>query len=290
METDFSYTYMDSEGSKQGDWFSSDYYTYDEYYTQGEYGTDDFFYSDWESTDEFSWDPYVDSDELYNENGPLGWINIGTGVLGEESNDVVKKSVAAPDYSLSKYANGGEEDLEKSVYTVISRNKNSMVFYLSVPEGYQEFFVPSVTAKVGPKGADICSPIISGPAAYGGNLTAFKPVAMTLDFNCNRPGATPVQVTIPLVPSFRGQVSFRVIKVCKTPTPTVEWYWTASRIMITGAMVVFAGVGFGAYRYLQSNKDGYVPVSLQAGAANSASGQGTKLSVMDDFDVDSDSD
>jgi hypothetical protein len=293
MEDDFSFTYWDDymypwssyyDQYLDSDWFLSDYYTYDEYYSWGYYGSSDFFYTDWETTDEFSWNPYVDTGLLYSDHAPLGWLNVGTFQEPPFNADVVIYGHALEAYALPLVEKEGDEDgIEDITYTVISRAVDSLTFYLSVPFGYQPFFTPSVTAKVGAKGADICTPQLSGTAAFGGNLTAglLGMSALTVDFNCQRPGVTPVVVTIPLIPSWRGQVSFRVIKVCRDYEPTVEWYWTASRIMISGALFVAAIAALVGYRYL-SNDTGYSRV-----AANKPS---TKIQ-MDDFDVvDSDSD
>jgi hypothetical protein len=292
MEDDFSFTYWDDyyfpySDDYYDDWFYSDYYTYDTYYSLGLYGTEDFFYTDWSSTDEFSWNPYVDSELLYSNNAPLGYLNVGTGLEDDDVNDVVIYGHALEAYALPLINKEDDEDgIDGVVYTVISRAIDQMTFYLNVPFGYQPFYVPDVVAKVGSKGADICTPKLSGEAAYGGNLTEGDRMELTVDFNCVRPGVTPVIFSIPLIPSWRGTISYRVIKVCRDYEPVVEWYWTASRIMITGAMIVGAVAAFVGYRYLQ-NDQGYSRLSTNQNSINSAS---TKV-VMDDFDVvDSDSD
>jgi len=302
LSDDFSWTYYDDSLTSyffdsSSTWIPSTdyYYSYDEYYTLGEYGTETFFYSDWDDSDENNWNPYVDTQSLYSENAPTGFINVGTGTSLDESHDVVDHGRALDEYAMPLSSNPDTDGLENVVYTVISRAKDSVTVYLSVPRGYQAFFVPSVKAKQGSKGADICTPTLSGAGAYGGNLTSgADSMPLTIDFNCQRPGITPVTVNIPYDPSWRGSASFRMIKVCKSFEATVEWYWTASRIMTLGAVVLLAVASFVGYRYLKDapESSGYARVNQAEGKTTTTLLPGpTAKNAVDDFDVvDSDSD
>lgn len=216
-------------------------------------------YSDSRSSDELFWSGLPSTDFLYDANRGLGWINVGTGPDPDESDDVVKFGHASEAYKLpvnpTQKANP-EESIDATIYTVVSRKRETSTFFLSVPLGHESFSPPEVFARAGAKGADICAPKIIGPASLGGELKeGGEPLEMTLEYNCQRPGVTPINVKIPLGTNYLKSVNFRVIKVCRNFEAKVEWYWTASRIMLLGTLVIGFFIGVFAYRTLKNSKD-----------------------------------
>lgn len=245
--------YDDEEGTT--DWY---YYT-DDYYLLGSYSSSAYMYSESRASDEFLWSELPSTDFLYDLDRGLGWINVGTGPNVDDSDDVVSFGQALESYALipgAIDANGEGDEIENTVYTVVSRQKETSKFYLSVPLGHETFAPPEVYARQGSKGADICAPSILGAASVGGDLTAeTDAIELEIEYNCVRPGVTPISVKIPLGTNYLRSVNFRVIKVCRNFKPKVEWYWTASRIMFLGTMVVGFFLGIFAYRTLKNTKE-----------------------------------
>lgn len=252
--SDYYYDYDDVSGSY--DWY---YYT-DDYYLIGSWSSSAYMYSESRASDEFLWSELPSTDFLYDEDRGLGWINVGTGPGTDDSDDVVSFGQALDSYALVPGAvgevGGDDDSIDGTVYTVVSRLKETSIFYLSVPLGHEVFAPPEVFARQGSKGAVICDPKLLGDGAKGGELTADRPsVALELQYNCLRPGVTPISIKIPLGSNYLRSINFRVIKVCRDFTPRVEWYWTASRIMFFGTMIIGFFLGIFAYRTLKESKE-----------------------------------
>jgi hypothetical protein len=273
-------SYYDLYSDWSYEYSSSDFYYYtDDYYLLGYYGSSAYYlYSDSRSSSELLWSGLPSTDFLYNPDRGLGWINVGTGLTSQESDDVVSFGQAMEQYGLA--VGVGDDSIDDTIYTVVSRKRDVSSFYLSVPLGHEVFSPPEVYARAGSKGADICSPKVLGPASTGGELKeGDTPIEMQIEYNCLRPGVTPITVKIPLGTNFLQSVNFRVIKVCRNYEPKVEWYWTASRIMLLGTLVVGFFIGLFAYQTLKNQKEQPVHQSVP-----------TQIPI-DDFDVvDSDSD
>jgi hypothetical protein len=112
-----------------------------------------------------------------------------------------------------------------------------------------------------------------------------------VEFQCKKgqPGVARVIVSFPLVPA--NFVSFRILKVCGNFSPKIEWYWTASRIMILGTTMLILVGALCLYRTLKGNKN---PYAVLPSSSTDAEGEGLlgKASNIDAFeeDVDSESD
>lgn len=227
--------YYDSESDGYFDSYDYSWSSYDYSFDYMDYAGGD--YGDMYDWDEIHWNP---DDYDYDEDGdgtdPQGSLNVG--MFPDGVNDVVSDGRASDRFSMPT----GNSKMR--MQTTFGNAKTEMSFLLSVPEGYQKYGVPMVFAMKDKKGQDLARPQISGGPSNGGSVEAGTSQKLTLEFNCVGTGVTPIMVAIPLIPSYLGSVSFRVVKVCGEFEKKTDFAWTPNRVIFTflGAVVLVVGV------------------------------------------------
>jgi hypothetical protein len=145
------------------------------------------------------------------------------------SHDVVSLGQATPAYALPSVQTSDHRHS-----AVVRGQTTRSTFWLNVPARHQRFERPVVFALPDADGNTICAPTLSGTAVTAqrsigvGSSTSADvlpdaPMDLTIDFNCIRPGVSPVLISVPLVPS--SAVSFRVVKVCDHPPRPAPGWW-----------------------------------------------------------------
>lgn len=199
---------------------------------EGEVGEQDA--ETWDAWDELRFMPDLEETSEKDGEVAIGYVDIGT---ASGLNDVASSGVADPSYSLPLP--------DSDVQTVtIGRGENLATYYIHVPEGFQEIGTPVVRTLRGSDGQDIVLPKLTGTAMEGGELRADEESAtLTVDFNCQSPGVTPVLISVPLRPPNLGSVSFRVVKICGGFDKKESFAFTANTVLgLLALIVVVAGV------------------------------------------------
>mmetsp|Transcript_18802 Transcript_18802/g.28176 ORF Transcript_18802/g.28176 Transcript_18802/m.28176 type:complete len:1667 (-) Transcript_18802:157-5157(-) len=177
----------------------------------------------WHENDEINWkkDPIAAAGAATTEFAVM--LNVGTTPGG---NDVVDQSTATGKYALQ----GGEAAKVPSSVT-------KSTFYLSVPDGImQKIGYAEVKTRL-LEGEKACSASVSGDASRGGKILADQTVALDVEYECERPGATAVLVIVPIPPS--SSVSFRIVKLCKGYQTRADRAWVAHKsVLVTAFMVL----------------------------------------------------
>jgi len=191
----------------------------------------------WDQWDEVRWNPDLEQTSQREGEVAIGFVDIGT---SSNLADVASGGVANPEYSLPS-------DDSTAVSTTIERTANLATYYIYVPHGFQEIGPPVVRALRGTDGQDIILPKLSGTAMAGGELRDDEPPAtLTVEFNCQIPGITPLMVSVPLIPPNLGSVSFRLVKRCGGFDKKESFAFTAGNVLALLAVIVLcAGLAVG---------------------------------------------
>jgi len=178
----------------------------------------------------------------------VGYIDVGTGRDEDSRSNVVQMKLPVPEYSMPQ----SKEDSIDAV-TVVTEDKPYTEFFLTVPERHQRFLSPTVRVL---KEIEMCSPVISGTGAFGGDLKTGDVMTIKVDYNCFAPGASPILVSIPLEPRTLGAVSWRFNKICGgfKGEKTFTYEWTTTRVFIWAlvASIVIGAVIFWRQSQLKS--------------------------------------